>query len=357
MIWLAAACALGLPIGLLLIGRVPRCRAHHQESNEAVSVIVPARNEEHRLPHLLHSIRRSQYRPAEILVVDDSSTDSTAAIARALGATVITGQPLPPGWTGKTWACVQGYENAAADWLLFLDADTYLAREGFQRICAAFNAIGDPCVAFSLLPFHETRRPYEDLSLFFHLMMAIGAGGFGWIGKPRLFGHSLLITRELYQACGGHGAVRAAILENFSLAAKIQSAGGRCVTAAGREVLNMRMFPGGIGQLCEGWTKAFADGAAACDPLVLALSILWLTAMCAVPLALVLVPASLRLLFFLLYLCFALQIFWAARQLGTYRMLTCALYPLPLVFYFALFAKSLFHRTFKLKVNWRGRTL
>ena len=56
-------------------------------------------------------------------MVDDESSDGTAALARDLGATVITGAPLPPGWVGKPWALDQGLRAASGDWVVSFDAD------------------------------------------------------------------------------------------------------------------------------------------------------------------------------------------------------------------------------------------
>ena len=60
----------------------------------------------------------------EILVIDDHSEDKTAAAAEKEGAKVIKSRQMPPGWTGKTWACYQGAQSAAGSILIFLDADT-----------------------------------------------------------------------------------------------------------------------------------------------------------------------------------------------------------------------------------------
>ena len=58
-----------------------------------------------------------------MVVVDDESTDATAAVAAAAGARVVAGRPLPEGWVGKPWALQQGLEVATGHWLLTLDAD------------------------------------------------------------------------------------------------------------------------------------------------------------------------------------------------------------------------------------------
>ena len=357
MAWVAAICLLGLPAGFLLLWSVPLCRPKDSVEHEAVSVIIPARNEERNLPHLLRSIRESTHQPAEIVVVDDGSTDGTARIADAYGCLVLPSCSLPRGWTGKTWACYQAVDKAAADVFLFLDADTFFSPGGYRKIADTYSATGSGTATISVLPFHVIEKPYEELSLFFNLLMAMGAGGFGWLGKARLFGQSLLISRDLYSSSGGHKAVSGLILENFALAPRIEAAGGRCSSFGGRGAINMRMFPDGLAQLCEGWTKAFADGAAASDPAVVAVAVFWLAALCTTFFSFALSTGYWRECFAFLYLAFALQLFWLARQIGNYSPFSCLIYPLPLFFYFGIFGQSLYRRVFNRRVSWRGRTL
>lgn len=87
-----------------------------------VSIVVPARDEARRIGPLLAAICADP-QVTEVIVVDDESTDGTAALARDAGARVITGQPLPTGWVGKPWALQQGLEAATSEWVITLDAD------------------------------------------------------------------------------------------------------------------------------------------------------------------------------------------------------------------------------------------
>ena len=94
-----------------------------------VSVVIPARNESATIETVVRSVLGSSYRPLELLVVDDRSTDDTAAVVERLAAEdgrvrLVRGEPLPEGWYGKPWACLQGYRAATGDLLLFTDADT-----------------------------------------------------------------------------------------------------------------------------------------------------------------------------------------------------------------------------------------
>jgi 4,4'-diaponeurosporenoate glycosyltransferase len=355
MIFLLAISIGGPLAGLLLLRRIPVVGAPPatQPPELTVSVIIPARNEEANLPPLLISLQPSASANLQVLVIDDSSTDRTAAVAAEHGATVIPSAPLPAGWTGKTWAIHQGANAATGEAFFFLDADTRFVHGGYARIVETFAALG-PNTALSILPFHRTQCWYEELSLFFNILVAMGAGGFGKLDAPHLFGQAMLIRPELYASSGGHQQVKREILENLRLSAHVLAAGGRTCALAGHGTLEMRMFPDGLPQLRESWQKAFAAGAGATSPLVLGLSIYWLAA--AMLTASLLLAAHLPAVA-ILYLLNAAQIAWYARQLGAYRWITALLYPVPLLFYFATFAQSAWRLQRGRPVTWRGRRL
>ena len=103
----------------------------------AVTAVIPARDEAACIGATVSSLLRQDY-PGEftVIVVDDQSRDATSEVAHdaavVLGAaqrlTVLSGRPLPVGWTGKLWAQQQGVEAASAmahppAYLLFTDAD------------------------------------------------------------------------------------------------------------------------------------------------------------------------------------------------------------------------------------------
>jgi 4,4'-diaponeurosporenoate glycosyltransferase len=355
MIVPALLCAVGLPVGFLLIRRVPACQPAHAHNAISLSIVIPARNEEGNLPRLLQSMTASAVRPAEILVVDDGSTDKTALIAQSFGATVIKSVTLPAGWTGKAWACHQGAQRAIGDHLLFLDADTFFVDGGLDRLVARWVAERDSGLVLSLLPYHAMSANYEQLSLFFNVLMAAGAGGFGLVSEPRLFGQSLLISKEAYFAAGGHAAVRGLVLENLNLAPLVRASGARILCLGGRGTLHTRMFPEGLGQMSDSWTKAFILGAAVSDGLVVLSAVVWISALWSTA-TLLMVPHDYgRLGLAIVYLLLSFQLVWLARQLGSYRFLTCFLYPLPLAYYCAVFGRSAARRALHRKTVWRGR--
>jgi 4,4'-diaponeurosporenoate glycosyltransferase len=347
----------GLVAGLMLLRWVPVLATYAKPMADGlrVSVIIPARDEENNLPMLLESLRASSIQPLQVLVVDDASIDHTAAVASQYGATVLQSASLPHGWMGKTWACHQGALVAKGDVLLFLDADTRFLEEGYRRAVECFARLPEN-TALSILPFHQTQCWYEELSLFFNIVMAMGAGGFGGLDHSYLFGQSLLIHKTLYQQAGGHASVKGEILENLHLAEHVRAAGGVTCAFGGRGTLAMRMFPEGPEQLSKSWQKAFASGAGLMSPVVLGLSIYWLgAAMLPVLMMLTTRSGPQWPIAVALYFLYVVEVAWFGRQLGTFRWTTSLLYPAALVFYFATFARSLWRKQRGTRVTWRGR--
>ncbi len=234
-----------------------------------VSVIVPARNEAANLPTLLDSLLASDYDPLEILVVDDRSTDTTAAIAGAYAqrdsrVRVIPGEILPAGWYGKPWACLQGYRAAAGELLLFTDADTRHAPGLLGHAVGALQQQRAELV--TVLPHLACRSFWEravmplmlaPLSFRFHPRTVNRAR------HPRDMianGQFILVTREGYEAAGTHAVVRHEVAEDLALAQAFFRAGRRWYLAFAVELLETRMYTG-LRDLISGWTKnVYAGG-------------------------------------------------------------------------------------------------
>jgi len=144
-----------------------------------MSIVIPARNEETNIPNLLRSLKGQIKAGDEILVVDDHSEDNTAAIAEREGATVLKSKEMPPGWTGKTWACYQGAQEATGKLLLFLDADTLVEDGGLYQIASCHEKLDG---VLSIQPYHKMFRLYEQLSAFFNLILMAAMGSFTIFG-------------------------------------------------------------------------------------------------------------------------------------------------------------------------------
>ncbi len=190
----------------------------------SVSVIIPARNEEGNLPHLLESLRAQSFQPQEIIVVDDCSSDRTAEIAAGYGAKVIRNTRLPENWTGKNWAVWNGFLQSTGDVLVFFDADVRLAPSALERLLAAREQCGG---VVSVVPYHHMERPYEKLSLVVYLL-----GVFAFTSpfekknpKKGLYGSCVVATREDYERVSGHEGVSGEVLDDLNLGRKFTEAG------------------------------------------------------------------------------------------------------------------------------------
>ena len=341
-----AAVALALcASGLRLWSRVRGVDARKSRRADVskTSVIIPARNEAHNLPKLLASLTNQKESPEEIIVVDDGSTDGTADVARQHGAKVVVPGPLPEGWRGKPWACHQGAHAATGDVFCFLDADTWLAGEG------AWSRLKDAAGkdVFSLCPWHEVRRPYEVLSLFFNLNMVLGTAPDG------LFGQVLWIHRDDYAESGGHERVAGRVLENHALAHHCRETGIPLRSAVGRGIISFRMYPDGVGGLIEGWSKGFAAGAGATPAGVMLWIVLWLTGLMTAFVSLCVFPGSPWT--WSAYAVAVANVWMFGRRVGAFPWWSALLYPVPLVFFFGLFARA--KKVSGKSVTWKGREI
>jgi 4,4'-diaponeurosporenoate glycosyltransferase len=332
----------------------------------ATSVVIPARDEETTLPALLASLHDLAVGVREVVVVDDNSQDATASTARSAGATVLSAGDPPPEWTGKAWACHLGARASSGDLLLFLDADTVLAPDALDRL---LEVRGDLPGLVSVQPFHTVARPYEQLSSYFNAVSVLASGAFRRRprGRPMAFGPCLLTSRVDYERAGGHAAVRGEILDDVELAVAYHRVGlpVRCVVG-GRSV-TMRSYPGGIRQLADGWTKNFATGASAAAPGPAVVAVSWVGAHHAVAVGTALSVSAVMTgrgsvladggpaLWIVAWIVVAWQLRSTLRRLGSFRWWTWLLFPVPLLAFDLVFARSLAHTVVRRAVRWRGR--
>lgn len=341
-----------------------RLRRLPQAEGEAgvikVSVVIPARNEEGNLARLLPSLNKQWLAPHEVIVVDDQSTDGTHQVAEELGARVMSGQALPDGWYGKPWACHQGAGASSGDWLLFLDADLELEPDALERLVRLAHEAPEAVV--SVCPWHRIEKPYEELSVFFNLLMLGGIGAFTWQGDGAkgigLFGQLMMLSKANYQRIGGHEAVKTTVLENFHLSKRCEDLGVPRRCFGGKGVVSMRMFPGGFKELVDSWAKGFSSGAGLTSAMALLLSSVWLT-------GLMMLSVCVFLMMFgqgglavsLAYLAVAVPMVWLFRQAGGFSPLNALLFPLSLFFYQGLFAVAVMKKRSKVPTQWKGRNV
>ncbi len=324
----------------------------------AVSVIIPARNEEPRIATLLRSLSTQSVRPLEILVVDDESTDNTAGVAREHGARVLPTPPRPHGWVGKTWACHSGAAESAGELLLFLDADVELDATALERITAAREQAGG---VVSVQPYHRTTRMYESFSALFNaqVVTAVGVGP----ASRGLFGPCILIEKGVYYQCGGHEAVRDSVLDDVDFGKSCLKNGTAIRNYLGGNSVSFRMYSGGPQEMLNGWTKNFLLGAGATPKGTLLLQSLWITGAvtAAVQAGLTLAGSSVALLggWFAgaAYAAYAVLLALSVRTYGSFGIGVALTFPLHLLFFGSVMVRALWIRAAGGKVDWRGRTV
>ena len=223
-----------------------------------VSIIVPARNEEACLEACLRSLQAQAGVSFEIIVVDDGSTDRTREIAESFPAVrVIDADHLPSGWTGKTNAMLTGARVAQGEWLLFTDADTVHLPGSLAGAVAEAREHAAALLSYS---------PEQEVHGFWHKsVMPVIFAELAATYRPSQVsnpaspaaaanGQYLLISREAYDAVGGHAPIAASLLEDVALARAVKASGRKIFFRYGREAVRTRMYRS-FSELKEGWTK------------------------------------------------------------------------------------------------------
>ena len=235
-----------------------------------VSVVLPARNEAHNIERCVKSILSTSYPNLELIVVDDSSTDGTADVARrSIGsdsrARVVINAPLPDGWFGKQWACTTGAKVAHGEILQFTDADTVHSADLVTRSVNAMRRTGADL--FSIAGRQELGGFWERIiqpQVFTILSMRYG--GTESVNKSTLVankianGQCIFVRRDAYDSIGGHSAVRTSVAEDLMLAQKFFAVRKRVILMLGVNQLSTRMYAS-LREIINGWRKnVFAGG-------------------------------------------------------------------------------------------------
>jgi glycosyltransferase involved in cell wall biosynthesis len=231
------------------------------DTNPVVSIIVPARNEEASLAACLESLVTQTGIPFEIIVVDDDSTDRTAKIASSFsGVHVIVAGPLPENWTGKNNTMSAGSKVANGKWLLFTDADTVHQPGSLARAVAEAEQHGAALLSYS--PQQEVHGFWERAVMpviFAELAITYPPQAVSDPTSPiaAANGQYLMISREAYDAVGGHTTIAADLLEDVALARRVKRSGRKIFFRYGGDAVRTRMYRS-FAQLREGWTKNLA---------------------------------------------------------------------------------------------------
>ena len=351
----------GLAVTAVLFYRIPTLPAVNQNLSDypTISVIIPARNEEHNLPLLLADLGAQTLPNLEIICVDDASDDLTGQIALENGAKLITLRSKPEGWTGKSWACQNGADAATGELLLFLDADVRLGPDGISKLLSAYLQRG--CTV-SVQPYHRTEKIYEQLSMMFNLVQI--AANATALPKPRnigLYGPVILISRQDYENVGGHKSVKTSVVDDMALGSQLKKAGLKFSLYIGNSEVSFRMYADGLRSLLQGWVKNMATGAAKTPGSVFIMVFLWIASLISVPLHIVTFSIAINWLWLAIYS--VLYIVWVGllamltRRIGKFHVWAVILYPTLMLVTLGVIIVSALKKIFGLKVKWKGRSI
>ena len=356
-IWLST-----LIVTILLFTRIPTVKKsiHVQNSYlvKKCSIIIPARNEQENIEKVILSIKNQLIQPLEVIVVDDSSTDRTKEIALRNGANVIDNPPLPIGWNGKSWACWNGAKAAKGEMLLFVDADTWFEKAGLLRICETFKQQLNQGF-LSIHPYHKMKNSYETLSMFFHLIIFASTGishMLSLLFKPSGgFGQCMMCSRSAYDRVGGHQAIREHMVEHFALSKRAKKLGETVEAISGSGAIFMRMYPEGLRELIQGWSKSIASGAKTTNLLLFLCTFIWICLLTSFVLQSPILLWNNTYVYLCQYSLLAAYLYFLLRRIGNFTFFDTLLFPVHLLFFIITFIHSISRSFISKNVMWKDR--
>jgi glycosyltransferase involved in cell wall biosynthesis len=242
-----------LAVAVYNLRTAPRLeRAPAPARHPRVSLLLPARDEAENLREALPRLARLEYPALEVLVLDDGSTDATAAVVREHAARdprlrLLTGAELPPGWLGKNWACHQLGAAAAGEVLVFCDADVSVGPEALRRTVGAMeHHDADVLTAIPRQRFGGwVERAVIPLVVHLPILALLPLRRVALSPAPSLSmanGQWLAFTREAYGRSGGHAAVRGEVIEDVAIGRRVKAAGLRLLPVLATDTLEVRMY-------------------------------------------------------------------------------------------------------------------
>jgi chlorobactene glucosyltransferase len=227
----------------------------------ATTVLLPVRDERHNVLDCLETLLAQTASP-QVRVIDDGSTDGTAALVEQRAAAeprleLLAAGPLPAGWRGKVHALWAGWGSVETPWVLLTDADT---RHDPNLLAQAHAAAAERQLdAVSIAGFQEVRGLGENLLVpaVFALLDALLGDWEAAAGDPSsppvANGQFILLQREAWEACGGFEPIRSATLDDVAIVSRLRTHGFRTgfLRSGG---LRVRMYRGGA-EAVRGWRR------------------------------------------------------------------------------------------------------
>lgn len=355
--WIIILMLVGCLCGFFLFKKNTLAVTHEPyQGLRKLSIIIPARNEECNLPHLLESLKAQTIQPFEIIVVDDFSDDRTKNIAESYGVTVIANSSLPQGWTGKSWAVWNGYLQASGDVFALLDADIRLAPNALETLLKARERSKG---VISVVPFHHTEKLYEKLALILNMLGIFAFTSVFERNNPKkgLYGSCILALREDYEKINGHESIKSEVLDDLFLGSKFVAAGIRVTNFIGYDLVSFRMYPQGIRSEIEGFSKGAVLSTSTLSPWTIVPIAIWVVGLLASETVLIFANTSWAVPLFIGYLMYMVQLFYFIKYVGVFGIVIPVLHFLASLFFVVIMLYSLYQVVVLGQVRWKGRNV
>ncbi len=331
----------------------------HEIQLPKISILIPARDEEKNIKKCLQKVYAQDYPDFEVIVLDDQSSDKTSSILVTLQRIyhrlrILKGTNLPENWTGKNWACYQLSEEAAGDYILFIDADVEIEPEALRA--AIIKMKNHSLKLLSIFPSQIMKSFGEVLivPLMNWILLSFLPLNLVYASKnPALSaanGQFMLWDKFTYLTIGGHQSVSNRIVEDMTLIKKIKLNGLKVMTLLGGGLISCRMYedlPGSV----SGFAKNFFPGFNT-KPVIFLVMLFYLFLIFFAPFILVFFnPLYLYIIFLILTGRFIISLM--SEQNLYFNIL---LHPVQMIFMCIVGINSVF-ATVSRKIMWKGRRI
>jgi chlorobactene glucosyltransferase len=210
-----------------------------------VSIILPSRNEEKYIEKCLNSLLEQDYSNYEIIAINDSSSDKTGEVIKRYSSIhhkiiYIDSKPKPEGWTGKNWACYQGYLQSKGELFLFTDADTSHSTPAISL--AVDYLMSEQLDTLTAIPKILAYDFWTKITL--PILWTFSVARFSALkaNNPKtkvgyFFGSFFIITRKAYETVGTHKSVKEEIVEDAELGRRVKEQGFRLRVVHGEKYI------------------------------------------------------------------------------------------------------------------------